>query len=308
MNRSNGGRHQSTLSGLWKSKGNNLEGSSIAKKRSRDTSPDAPSPSPNVPPALRIHDGSNNTPRWENNISLPNGPMLLLRGCVGGKKSSKRRATREALSNLNEWNDNVTFKIYGKECKMRRRICQFSTDGKISYSYSGLKDVVAPDFPQLLHEIKCQVESLICDHILELSEKEEGMPKNLAIPPGFVELIKSIKTGKDDGSKREIYNYCLLNHYRNGEEYMGYHSDSEASLDPHTPIASVSLGITRNFDIRPRKKDSEGKRSRVARLPLGDGDLLLMFYPMQRCYEHGIPVEKKLTGERINLTFRRIIT
>ena len=89
---------------------------------------------------------------------------------------------------------------------------------------------------------------------------------------------------------------------------MGFHSDDEASLDPHTPIASVSLGIKRNFDIRPRKKDSEGKRSRVARLPLGDGDLLLMFYPMQRCYEHGIPVEKKLTAESINLTFRRIVT
>ena len=189
---------------------------------------------------------------------------------------------------------------------MRRRICQFSTDGKISYSYSGLKGVVAPDFPQLLLGIKCQVESLICDHILELSEKG-NMPKDLTMSP-FIDLVKSIKTGKDDGSKREIYNYCLLNHYRNGEEYMGYHSDSEASLDPLTPIASVSLGITRNFDIRPRKKDSEGKRSRVARLPLGDGDLLLMFHPMQSYYEHGIPVEKKVTGERINLTFRRIIT
>ena len=152
MNRgSNCGRYQSTLSGLWKSS-NILEGSSIAKKRSRGTSPDAPSP--NVPPALRIDSSTNIHPQWENNISLPNGPMLLLRGCIGGKKSSERRATREALSNLNEWNDNVTFKIYGKECKMRRRICQFSTDGKISYSYSGLKDVVAPDFPQLLHEIK----------------------------------------------------------------------------------------------------------------------------------------------------------
>mmetsp|Transcript_10268 Transcript_10268/g.22839 ORF Transcript_10268/g.22839 Transcript_10268/m.22839 type:complete len:94 (-) Transcript_10268:102-383(-) len=89
---------------------------------------------------------------------------------------------------------------------------------------------------------------------------------------------------------------------------MGYHADDEASLDPHTPIASISLGITRNFDIRPRKKNSDGKRSRVARIALGDGDLLLMLPPMQSHYEHAIPVEKRVAGERINLTFRRIAT
>mmetsp|Transcript_22113 Transcript_22113/g.39441 ORF Transcript_22113/g.39441 Transcript_22113/m.39441 type:complete len:101 (+) Transcript_22113:182-484(+) len=92
------------------------------------------------------------------------------------------------------------------------------------------------------------------------------------------------------------------------KEYMGYHSDDEASLDMQTPIASVSLGITRQFDIRPRKKQNSDKRSRVARIPLGDGDLLLMFHPMQSHFEHSVPVEKRVTGERINLTFRRVNT
>ena len=89
---------------------------------------------------------------------------------------------------------------------------------------------------------------------------------------------------------------------------MGYHADDEGSLDPHTPIASVSFGVTRNFDIRARKKNGDAGRPRLVRIALGDGDLLLMFPPMQSHYEHSIPVEKRAAGERINLTFRRIIT
>jgi len=246
-------------------------------------------------------------PHWEN-VSLPNGPMLLLHKHIGGNTSSERRDTKESLVKMTHWNDNVTFQIFGKECKMRRRICQFSTDGKIEYSYSGLKNVVAPSFPDVLYELKCEVESLIIDYVLEITKDgSEVNTKNLSIPHELIELAKSIKNRKGD-EKEEIYNYCLLNHYRNGEEYMGYHADDEASMQQSIPIASVSLGITRSFDIRPRKKDCDGKRKRVARLPLNDGDLLLMFEPMQQHYEHGIPVEKKVVGDRINLTFRRIIS
>ena len=287
MKRANNGiAKQSTLVGMWGQK---------KSKRTDDIGVDTAS-----------NGKKNHNPHWEN-VSLPNGSMLLLHKHIGGNTSSERREIKEALSSLQNWNDNVTFQIFGKECKMRRRICQFSTDGKIEYSYSGLKNVFAPNFPDVLYDLKCQVESLIIDYILEITKDgSDSNKKNISIPPEFVELAKSIKNGK--GDETEIYNYCLLNHYRNGEEYMGYHADDEASMQQSIPIASVSLGITRSFDIRPRKKDSDGKRGRVARLSLSDGDLLLMFEPMQQHYEHGIPVEKKVIGDRINLTFRRIIT
>lgn len=146
------------------------------------------------------------------------------------------------------------------------------------------------------------MEDFICDHILEIT-KDGALPsKKLSIPPEFVEIAKSVKNGVD------LYNYCLLNHYRDGEECMGYHADDESSLDPHTPIASVSLGITRHFDVRPAKKDGNNKKSRVARIALEDGDLLLMIPPMQDFYQHAVPAEKRITGERINLTFRRVVT
>ena len=166
------------------------------------------------------------------------------------------------------------------------------------------KNVVAPEFPLVLLDIKMQVEDLICDYLLGMTKYgEASSKKNPTISPEFIEFLKAIKNG--DG---ELYNYCLLNHYRNGEEYMGYHADDEAALDPEAPIASVSLGVSRSFDIRPKKKDANKKRARVARIALGDGDLLLMLSPMQNHFEHAIPVEKRVAGERINLTFRRIAT
>ena len=141
---------------------------------------------------------------------------------------------------------------------------------------------------------------------------------DLIVPLEFMAELKAIKKSRDDEpdsinndnnsinnkNRREIFNYCLLNHYRNGEEYMSYHTDDESTLHPQYPIASVSLGSTRNFDIRSRTKDASGKKGRLDRIPLGDGDLLLMFPPMQKYYEHGIPVEKRVMEDRINLTFR----
>mmetsp|Transcript_14477 Transcript_14477/g.21337 ORF Transcript_14477/g.21337 Transcript_14477/m.21337 type:complete len:230 (-) Transcript_14477:884-1573(-) len=219
--RSNGNRgRQSTLLGLWKqSKGGEIEESVSAGAKTKrkhgdlliQTSSQDSSQNDAAPP-LRLH-GNSGQPHWQN-ISIPNGPMLLLRECIGGKKSSERKATREALkTQLPGWNDDVTFQIYGKECKMRRRICQFSTGGKLSYSYSGLSCAAAPEFPQILYDIKRRVEDLICEHILALTNNYAlESKKNLSIPSEFVDMTKNRIS--DEG--KEIFNYCLCNHYRKG--------------------------------------------------------------------------------------------
>lgn len=157
----------------------------------------------------------------------------------------------------------------------------------------------APEFPEILYDIKCAVETLIRDYILDFVQDETSSQKN---------LVNAQSTNQGMSKGEEIFNYCLCNYYRSGQDNMGYHADDEATLDPAAPIASVSLGITRSFDIRPRKKTIDGKKSRVGRISLGDGDLLLMLSPMQQHYEHSIPIEKRILGERINLTFRRIRT
>ena len=96
------------------------------------------------------------------------------------------------------------------------------------------------------------------------------------------------------------FNGCLLNLYRHGEDRMGWHADDEAEIDQRAPIASLSLGATRDFQLRDR---STAKR-RMS-LPLADGDLLVMHPGCQSRWMHSVPQRRKVQSTRINLTFRR---
>ncbi|MEB3157878.1 MAG: alpha-ketoglutarate-dependent dioxygenase AlkB [Synechococcus sp.] len=94
------------------------------------------------------------------------------------------------------------------------------------------------------------------------------------------------------------FNGCLLNYYRTGQDRMGWHADDEPEIDPAMPIASLSLGATRTFQLKERQ--GGGRHS----LELADGDLLVMVPPCQREWLHGLPVRQRVTTPRINLTFR----
>ncbi|HZV38647.1 MAG TPA: alpha-ketoglutarate-dependent dioxygenase AlkB [Pseudoxanthomonas sp.] len=105
--------------------------------------------------------------------------------------------------------------------------------------------------------------------------------------------------------RREIRvdsNSVLLNRYRNGRDAMGWHSDDEAELGSEPVIASLSLGATRRFVLKHRREPS----CRLA-LELEHGSLLLMAGATQRHYRHALPRTVKPVGERINLTFRRLV-
>jgi hypothetical protein len=297
-------RQQATLLGIWKKTSSKDEKSASSfggKSKTRERKDNNDFLQSTSRPANLL---TKKQPRWEN-ISQNNAPMLILRGGIGGMRKS---SIRKSLAALPHWNENVTFNAYGRQCTMRRRICQYSLQGKFSYSYSGLKRVKAPAFPSNLYEIKCQVEDLLIEYILRNDYNLETMERDLSLSNEFIELIRksAAAMNKNDFNRIDIFNYCLLNHYRNGEEYMSYHSDDESSLCPHCPIASVSLGVTRSFDVRQKVKKGNNNKKQ-SRIPLGDGDLLVMFPPMQHYYEHSIPVEKRVVGERINLTFRRIV-
>lgn len=95
------------------------------------------------------------------------------------------------------------------------------------------------------------------------------------------------------------FDSCLANLYRDGNDTVGFHQDNEPGLDPRDPIASISLGATRDFRIR------EIATKRTWTLPLAHGDLLLMLGPdSQTRFQHAVP-RRSRAGARINLTFRR---
>lgn len=97
------------------------------------------------------------------------------------------------------------------------------------------------------------------------------------------------------------FNSVLANRYRDGGDRMGWHSDDEAELGPRPVIASLSLGATRRFALKARDGGV-----RVA-LDLPHGSLLVMAGDTQRLYRHALPGTARPVGERINLTFRRIL-
>jgi alkylated DNA repair dioxygenase AlkB len=96
------------------------------------------------------------------------------------------------------------------------------------------------------------------------------------------------------------YNSCLLNHYHDGSEGMGWHSDDEKSIVGDSAIASISLGAAREFRLKHKRTDE-----RVS-IQLDPGTLLLMAGSTQRHWLHSIPKTQKVHAPRINLTFRSV--
>ncbi|MBD2176221.1 alpha-ketoglutarate-dependent dioxygenase AlkB [Pseudanabaena sp. FACHB-1998] len=99
------------------------------------------------------------------------------------------------------------------------------------------------------------------------------------------------------------FNSVLLNHYRNGNDSVAWHSDDEPELGENPIIASLSLGVSRKFEMRSRSHPDVDKLE----ILLNSGDLLIMGGDTQQNWQHQIPKMRKVTESRINLTFRSIL-
>ena len=101
---------------------------------------------------------------------------------------------------------------------------------------------------------------------------------------------------------REPFNHVLLNRYRDGADSLGLHADDEPELGPDPVVATLSLGATRRFVVKPRRAQLGSSRS----FAVDHGSLLVMGGTCQRHYVHGVPRQSAPVGERISLTFRRL--
>ncbi|XP_041347022.1 DNA oxidative demethylase ALKBH2-like [Gigantopelta aegis] len=104
------------------------------------------------------------------------------------------------------------------------------------------------------------------------------------------------------------FNFVLINRYQDGNDYIGEHKDDEVDLIAGHPIASLSLGQARDFVFR--HQDTRGKKASrcvdPVTIELQHGTLLMMKYPTNSYWYHSVPRRKKLTGVRINMTFRKM--
>jgi len=121
-------------------------------------------------------------------------------------------------------------------------------------------------------------------------------------PTPWTPTLLEIKRRVEQTSPQK-FNSVLLNQYRNEKDSVGWHRDNEKDLGALPVIASVSLGATREFQMR-RYKEKDFKTS----FTLSRGSVLLMKGNTQQLWEHQLPKRSKSIGPRINLTFRNLIS
>jgi alkylated DNA repair dioxygenase AlkB len=110
------------------------------------------------------------------------------------------------------------------------------------------------------------------------------------------EMIEKV-TGKK-------YKYAQLNYYRNGNDYIGPHTDSEVKEGDE--IVSISLGATRPFRFISKNISEDGKKKKIS-MNLENGSMLIMNdHAAKYNWKHELPKvgKTKTCGKRINITFR----
>ena len=125
----------------------------------------------------------------------------------------------------------------------------------------------------------------------------------LCNPEPWTKELLGIKRVIESFLPESDFNSVLLNLYRDGSDKVSWHADDEKGLGINPLIASVSLGATRRFDLK-HKTDPDEK----LQLELAPGSLVIMKGALQHNWLHQIPVQKRITDSRINLTFRTIVS
>lgn len=110
------------------------------------------------------------------------------------------------------------------------------------------------------------------------------------------------------------FNSALLNLYRDGNDSVAWHADDEPELGPSPQIASISLGESRRFLLKPNRKkfsaaeNSVSQRQKTIELDLTSGSLLFMLDDLQQYWLHSVPKQRGCANARINVTFRQVFS
>lgn len=119
-------------------------------------------------------------------------------------------------------------------------------------------------------------------------------------PLPWTPLLAEIRARVQD-EVGQPFNGLLINHYRDGQDSMGWHSDNEAVLGVNPVVVSLNLGGTRRFDLR-RTGSTRIEHS----LELAHGSLLVMAGQTQHYWQHQVAKTRQPCAPRLNLTFRLI--
>lgn len=113
--------------------------------------------------------------------------------------------------------------------------------------------------------------------------------------------------------KRWTSNMAVCNKYAGPKQAVGFHSDQLTHIGPHAVIASVSLGVTREFRLKNR---DPSKPCAPISVHLPHNSLIIMHAGCQENYKHSImPCPLSVTDThpiaglaRINITYRMYLS
>lgn len=152
----------------------------------------------------------------------------------------------------------------------------------------------------LFNELKEKIPWAV--YTFESYEREVQSPRLISVihfdrddVSDFPELNK-IKARVEKFTKL-TFKYAVLNYYRDGQDYIAYHSDRENEAG--NTIVSVTVGGTRRFILKHKFRD--GVKHEFL---LKHGDVLILNDgAINKIYRHGLP---KMAGAkpRINVTLR----
>ena len=172
--------------------------------------------------------------------------------------------------------------IHGKTIKIPRKQIAYGEPGTF-YAFSGNK------VPAVNWNYKGRED--------EFDKKDYAKHRSICI------IINSIRTAVEKMTGKQ-FNFVLINRYKDGDDYIGFHSDDEADIDETCGIAGVSFGAERDFIFK--SKQTNTILPEKIDLVLHHGSLVHMAYPTNTYWKHSLPKRKGIKTPRISLTFRQI--
>jgi alkylated DNA repair dioxygenase AlkB len=94
-------------------------------------------------------------------------------------------------------------------------------------------------------------------------------------------------------------NSCLINKYKDGNDYIMPHRDTHLTFGKHPTIINVSIGTTRELLFKKHNNDQY-------KYNLESGSLFIMTGSSQELYTHEI-TKSNTKHERFSLTFRQVL-
>jgi alkylated DNA repair dioxygenase AlkB len=135
----------------------------------------------------------------------------------------------------------------------------------------------------------------------EMWDKEVLEPRLVAVWPTGAALPAEVAELAEVLSDRYgvAFDSCLVNLYRDGNDAVAWHGDTVRKVLTDPVVATVSLGASRSFLLRPAAGGPVARRYAP-----GGGDLVVMGGACQHEWVHTVPRERTASGARMSITLR----